>query len=41
LISSKAINGNKIEVNTSALPKGYYLFMLEGKEKPVVLNFVK
>jgi O-glycosyl hydrolase len=41
LTGSKTITGNKIEVNTSALSKGFYLLILEGKEKPAILNFVK
>jgi len=41
LVKTKAIDSDKIEFNVSSLSKGYYLFILEGKEKSVVLNFIK
>jgi O-glycosyl hydrolase len=41
LVKNGVLNGTKTELNVSSLAKGYYLLMLEGKEKPVVINFIK
>ena len=40
-LSGRMITGSKAEADVASLPGGYYLILLEGKGKPVVLNFVK
>ena len=41
VISQQKISGEKIEVDVASLPKGFYLLILEGRDKPVILNFIK
>lgn len=41
LISRNKVYGNKAEVITSSLSRGFYLLVLEGNQNSVVLNFIK
>lgn len=41
IVKSGVIADTKTEVDVNSLSKGFYLFRFEGKEKPIVISFVK
>ncbi len=41
VVRKAKITREKIEVDVSTLSKGFYMFILEGSDRPVILNFVR